>query len=129
MAEQNKPGHFDICKAMAKRNLDIRMATLDNIKNIEFVRRKPRNGGPVTFITIGLEGELWRRFQNNEFVGGLILCDAKQYRTIQAELAEAPDARFNAWMMGVEFGLKQHEQGRNLQFALDEARKVYTGKP
>lgn len=33
-------GHFDICKEMARRGMDIRQSTLDNISDMRLVNKK-----------------------------------------------------------------------------------------
>jgi hypothetical protein len=77
----SKPGHFDVCKVMSERNLDIRLAPLDNITNM-----KTAHKGMDTDITIGFPGNIISSVLNGKFVGGLLLCDAEQYKQIKAEL-------------------------------------------
>lgn len=49
----DKPGHFDICKEMCRRSMDIRMAPLDNCRTINYSEKR---GG--TEFTIGMPGNL-----------------------------------------------------------------------
>jgi hypothetical protein len=80
-------GHFDICKEMAKRNLDIRLSSLSNIESMQATHK-----GRDTRITIGCRGNVITAITFGEFIGGLLLCNAKQYREIKAEL-EAADQK------------------------------------
>jgi hypothetical protein len=77
--------HFDSCSVMCERNMDIKLSPLDNITDIEF------NKGN-TLITIGAEGSIFKGLANNEYIGGLLLCNAKQYQEIRKELDQAEAA-------------------------------------
>jgi hypothetical protein len=78
----NKVGHFDICKEMAKRGMDIRLSLLENVTNLQY---RPRNKG--TDVTIGVDGNLVAAIGiDNKFVGGLLLCDRAQYFALKEEL-------------------------------------------
>jgi hypothetical protein len=78
-----KIGHFDICKVMARRGMDIRMSLLDNVKLL----RKVKAG---TDITIGFEGNVIAEIAEGKTVGGLLLCNADQYFAVKAELEKLP---------------------------------------
>lgn len=79
-------GHFDICNAMAMGGLDIRLSTLENITNLQ----KARHG---TQVTIGVPGDLVSALGlTNQFIGGLLLCDQKQYFDTKRRLESARDA-------------------------------------
>ena len=79
-----KPTLFDICKEMAKRGLDIRMSMLENVTNVSYSKRCKG-----TDVTIGVDGNLVAAIGlDNQFVGGLLLCDRKQYFEIAKELEE-----------------------------------------
>jgi hypothetical protein len=81
-----KAGHFDICREMAKRGLDIRMSLLENVTNLRYSKR---NKG--TTVSIGIDGNVVGSIFNNEFVGGLLLCNKEQYFAIQKELEVQSD--------------------------------------
>ena len=77
-------GHFDICKEMARRGMDIRMSLLENVTNLRY--SKHTKG---TTISIGIDGNLVADIGlKNKFVGGLLLCDREQYFAVQEELVE-----------------------------------------
>lgn len=81
-----KIGHFDICKEMAHRGLDIRLSTLDNITNMALVHKKRD-----TNITIGVSGDVLNPIFRGKFIGGLLLCDKEQYFAIKKELEASDD--------------------------------------
>lgn len=81
-AAPQKIGHFDICKAMAERGMDIRMSLLDNV----ILLNKVKSG---TEVTIGCDGDLVAAIYQGKFLGGLLLCDREQYRQIEKELNES----------------------------------------
>jgi hypothetical protein len=84
---QSKPGHFEICREMAKRGMDIRMSLLENVTNVRYSKRTKG-----TAVTIGVDGNLVAAIGlDNKFVGGLLLCDREQYFAVAAEL-EKQDA-------------------------------------
>jgi hypothetical protein len=74
-------GHFDICKEMAKRGMDIRLSTLENVTNLSYSGRTKS-----TTISIGIYGNLVGAIFSGKFVGGLLLCDQKQYFALKREL-------------------------------------------
>ena len=79
--------NFDILKEMSNRNMDIRMAPLDNITNLQ----KTRAG---TQVTIGVAGYVVAAIGiEGRFVGGLILADRKQFEQVKTELGMLPVAR------------------------------------
>lgn len=80
-----RAGHFDICKEMARRGLDIRMSMLENVTNLSYSNRTKG-----TTVSIGVDGNLIGSIYNNQFVGGLLLCDKKQYMEIAEELNKEP---------------------------------------
>lgn len=76
----NEVGHFDICKRMAKENMDISLAPLGNITDL----RKVKAG---TNITIGVAGDLVAAIGlHHKYGGGLLLCNAEQYFAVKAQL-------------------------------------------
>jgi hypothetical protein len=77
----DKVGHFDVCKAMCERNLDIRLSTLENVTNMRLTHKKRD-----TDITIGFQGDVLNGILKGKFIGGLLLCDAEQYQAVKEEL-------------------------------------------
>lgn len=79
-----KIGTFDVCKAMALENQDIRMVPLSNVTDL----RKVKAG---TNVTIGVQGDLVAAIGlEGRFVGGLLLADRAQFIATEARLkAEA----------------------------------------
>jgi hypothetical protein len=77
--------HFDVCKEMAKRNLDIRLSTLDNVTNLRYSSKTKG-----TTVSIEVDGNIVAAIGlDNKFVGGLLLCDRTQYFAVAHELDEA----------------------------------------
>jgi hypothetical protein len=75
-----KINNFDVLKRMGERDLDIRMAPLDNITNL----RKVKAG---TQITIGFQGDVVAALGlEHKFVGALILADKEQFNAVKAEM-------------------------------------------
>jgi hypothetical protein len=88
-SNSGKVGHFDICKAMAMENQDIRIAGLENITNLQATKQGD------TKITIGFPGNVIAAIAlEQKFIGGLMLIDKKQYFAtrdrLQAELDSKP---------------------------------------
>jgi hypothetical protein len=80
----SKVGHFDICKEMAARGMDIRMSLLENITDLRYSKRTKG-----TTVTIGVDGNLVAAIGlERKFVGGLLLCDKEQYFALEKELLE-----------------------------------------
>ena len=73
--------HFEICKLMAERGLDIRLSTVDNITEMRLHRNKKD-----TMVTIGIQGNIIGEIFHGKLVGGLLLCNAEQYQQIKKEL-------------------------------------------
>lgn len=73
-----KFGHFDICKIMTTRNLDIRLSLLDNVTELKRIKDGTR-------VSIGIYGDVMG-IAKGDFIGGLLLCNAKQYEEIRKEL-------------------------------------------
>lgn len=81
-----KINNFDILKIMGERNMDIRLAPLSNVLNIQKVKMG-------TKVTIGIDGDIVTKFLNDGYVGGLILADANQFENIKNELEKKHDSR------------------------------------
>jgi hypothetical protein len=78
-------GHFAICAEMAKRGLDIRMSLLENVTNVRYNKR-----AKGTDVTIGVDGNLVAAIGlDHQFIGGLLLCDRKQYLAMAEELRKS----------------------------------------
>lgn len=79
--------NFDVLKLMGERNMDVRLAPLDNILNLKKVRAG-------TQVTIGVEGDVVAALGlEGKFVGGLILADKQQFDAIKAELARPAEPK------------------------------------
>jgi hypothetical protein len=77
-----KVGHFDICREMARRNMDIRMSLLENVTDLTYSTKTKG-----TRVTIGIHGNLVAEIGlERKFIGGLLLCDKKQYLALAEEL-------------------------------------------
>lgn len=85
-AKAKKIGHFDICREMALRGLDIRLSTVDNISSMEIGGRGKKNRH--TRVTIGIVGDVLNPIARGQLIGGLLLCDKEQYHTLRKELEE-----------------------------------------
>jgi hypothetical protein len=81
-----KIGHFEICRVMAERGMDIRLSTLDNISNMEIGGRGKKN--KYTRVTIGIVGDVLNPIYRGQFVGGFLICDKDQYSSVKKELEE-----------------------------------------
>lgn len=67
-----KPGNFEIMRAMATPAGKIWMSPLDNVLGMD----KTKHG---TKITIGVGIDCINGFMQNQYVGGLYLCDRDEY--------------------------------------------------
>lgn len=75
-------GHFDICKEMAKRGMDIRMSLLENLRSLTYSKRTQG-----TTVSISIDGNLVAAIGiEQKFIGGLLLCDRQQYLALAEEL-------------------------------------------
>ena len=82
--------NFDVLKVMDERNLDVRLAPLDNIINLKKVRAG-------TQITIGVEGDVVSALGlEGKFVGGFILADKSQFDAIKSEIQKVDDRKNEA---------------------------------
>jgi hypothetical protein len=98
-------GHFDICREMAKRGMDIRMSLLENVTNLSYSKRTKG-----TTVSIGIDGNLVGAIFNNKFVGGLLLCDREQYFAIKKELGRCLDLPKRSRRMKTEAQTLQEKQ-------------------
>ena len=81
--------NFDVLKEMGVRNMDIRLAPLSNIINLNY--RKKADG---TDVTIGVPGNVVAELGlTHKFAGGLILADKQQFDAVKAELSKQPTVR------------------------------------
>jgi hypothetical protein len=77
--EMAKVGTFDVLKVMCERNMDIRLSTLDNVIQL----RKVKKG---TNITIGFHGDVVSAIALGKMIGGMLLVDNEQFKTVKKEL-------------------------------------------
>lgn len=83
-----KAGNFDIWKAMAAEGLGMRISPLGNITNVAY-QKKTRG----TLVTIGVDGNLVAGLAlQNQFIGGLLLCDREQYFATKQRLESSQDS-------------------------------------
>ena len=79
--------HFEICREMARRGLDIRMSLLENVTRLSYSKRTKG-----TTVSIGVDGNVVGDIFHNKFVGGLLLCNKEQYFAIAKELDAPPSS-------------------------------------
>lgn len=75
-----KISSFEVMKVMCERDMDIRIAPLDNVINLKKVKAG-------TNVTIGVGGDVVGSIFAGDFVGGLILANKNQFREIEKELS------------------------------------------
>ena len=73
--------NFDVLKEMCNRDLNIRMAPLDNITEMH----KTRLGAKVT---IGVEYSYMEAIADGKVVGGFILADREQFERVKKEMED-----------------------------------------
>lgn len=71
--------NFDVLKEMTKRDLNIRLAPIDNITEMH----KTKKGAKVTF---GVEYEVMMAIADHKVVGGFIIADLEQFNRIKKEM-------------------------------------------
>lgn len=77
--------HFDVMKAMVDADSkDIILAPLTNVTQL----RKVKAG---TQVTIGVPGDMVAAIANGRYVGGLILCEAKAFESMQVALNQGKE--------------------------------------
>lgn len=75
-----KVSNFDVMKRMSELNLDIQLAPLSNIVNLQKVKAG-------TNVTIGVAGNVVAALGlENKYVGGLILANREDFNRIKAEM-------------------------------------------
>ena len=79
MAE--KISGFDVFKRMSEENLDIRLATSENLTKMNAVHK-----GKDTDITIGVAGNVIGAIMNNDLHLCLLIWNKEQYRTTKAKI-------------------------------------------
>jgi hypothetical protein len=77
--ESKKVGNFDVLKVMCERNMDVRLSTLDNVREARKI-----NGG--TQIKIRIVGDVVTGIALGKFVGGLLIADREQFNAVKSEL-------------------------------------------
>ena len=83
MKTETKISSFDVLKRMSEENLDIRLATSENLTNMNAVHK-----GKDTNITIGVAGNVIGAVMNNELHMCLLLWNKEQYRATKAKIEE-----------------------------------------
>ena len=78
---EKKVGAFDVLKVMCRRNMDVRLSTLENLLKV----RKVKAG---TNITIGFGDDVVGALAVGKFLGGLLLADRKQFEAVRKELED-----------------------------------------
>ena len=76
-----KVSSFDVLKRMSIDNLDIRLATSENIRNMTAVHK-----GKDTDITIGVAGNVIGAVMNNELHLCLLIWNKEQYRATKEKM-------------------------------------------
>ena len=79
---ERKISSFDVLKVMSERDMDIRLAPLENVNKLVKVRAG-------TNVTIGVAGDVVGSIYAGKFVGGLILADRDQFQRVKQELTGA----------------------------------------
>ena len=76
-------GAFEVFARMAETDdKALKLAPLANILNMKVVKAG-------TQVTIGVSGDMLARIMNNEFCGGLLLCENKRFDELKAEMEKA----------------------------------------
>lgn len=78
-----KISSFDILKRMSEDNLDIRLATSDNLRNMNAVHK-----GKDTDITIGVSGNVIGAVMNNELHLCLLIWNKKQFQETKDKIGK-----------------------------------------
>lgn len=73
---------LEILRVMCERNMDIRMAPLDNILRMQTVKAGAQ-------ITIGADRQTMDALTKGGCVGGLLVANGAQYAALKAELESA----------------------------------------
>lgn len=77
---------FDVLKRMGEENLDIRLATSENLVNMNAVHK-----GQDTQITIGVPGNVIGAIMNNELHVCLLIWNKEQFRAMRETLEREAD--------------------------------------
>ena len=80
---ETKISSFDVLKRMADNNLDIRLATSENLRHMNAVHK-----GMDTDITIGVAGNVIGAVMNNELHLCLLIWNKEQYQATKAKIEE-----------------------------------------
>ena len=78
---ETKISSFDVLKRMCEDNLDIRLATSENLRHMNAVHK-----GRDTDITIGVAGNVIGAIMNNELHLCLLIWNKEQYRATKAKI-------------------------------------------
>lgn len=78
-----KVNSFEVFNRMcSENNRALQMAPLGNIGNMKKVKAG-------TQLTIGVGGDVIKGLMFGEYVGGLILCDKKEFERVKKEMEDA----------------------------------------
>lgn len=81
MSTEPKISSFDVLKRMSEEDLDIRLATSENLRGMNAVHK-----GKDTDITIGVAGNVINAVLNNELHLCLLIWDKEQFRATKAKI-------------------------------------------
>jgi hypothetical protein len=81
-----KISSFDVLKRMSVENLDIRLATSENLRNMNVVHK-----GKDTDMTIGVPGNVIGAIMGNELHFCLLIWNKEQYWATKAKIEEEMD--------------------------------------
>ena len=84
---ENKISSFDVLKRMSEDNMDIRVATSENLRHMNAVHK-----GKDTDITIGVAGNVIGQVMNNDLHLCLLVWDKKQYQATKAKIERERDS-------------------------------------
>jgi len=79
----SKINSFDVLKRMSEDNLDIRLATSENLRGMNAVHK-----GKDTDITIGVAGNVIGQIMNNELHMCLLIWNKEQYRETKDKIGK-----------------------------------------
>ena len=74
-------GHFDVLKAMCRRNMDVKLSPLPNVNSLDYSAKHNS-----TAVTIAIDGNVCKDIASGSHYGGLLLYNAAQYQEVLKEL-------------------------------------------
>ena len=85
---KDKISSFDVLKRMSEDNLDIRLATSENLRGMNAVHK-----GKDTDITIGVAGNVIGAVMNNELHLCLLIWNKGQYQATKANIEKERESK------------------------------------